>query len=328
MDARDSSTITIRNSTFTGFRAMQGGAIMVQVEATLMLNGSRLISNEAVKGGAVAIKGSSANAQVIVDSSLIGNSAEAGGALWIDSSVSALVSGCFFQQNKAQMYGGAIQNSGATALTIQGTRFVENSNVGGAGGAISLERGAVATTIVWCQFSRNTASKGGAVSSNLAPVRIAHSAFEANAARKLDDDAASCLLSGSNGGALLLTPARLVLVGSMPLCMPDQVLLHNLTFRSNAATDQGGSASRTRVRALRPMPCAEPCISSLRRCYPVRLRQGANRVVLRSRAALRLAGRALPELLVRCERRQRRTNHLVASQGSNLAERVGGHRHP
>jgi hypothetical protein len=240
MDARDSSTITIWNCTFTGFRAMLGGAILVQVEATLVLNNSRLIANEAVKVGAVGIRGSSANVQVIVDSSLIGNSAEVGGALWIDSSVSSLVSGCLFQQNKAQMYGGAVENAGAKSLIIQGTRFVENSNFGGAGGAVSLGRGAVATAIVSCQFIRNTASEGGAVSSNLAPVSVAHSDFEANAARKVDDGAQSCLLSGSNGGALLLTPARLVPVAGLPFCMLSQVLLHNLSFRSNSATDQGG----------------------------------------------------------------------------------------
>ena len=117
---------------------------------------------------------------------------------------------------------------------------MENSNFGGAGGAVSLGRGAVATAIVSCQFIRNTASEGGAVSSNLAPVSVAHSDFEANAARKVDDGAQSCLLSGSNGGALLLTPARLVPVAGLPFCMLSQVLLHNLSFRSNSATDQGG----------------------------------------------------------------------------------------
>jgi hypothetical protein len=250
MDARDSSTITIRNSTFTGFRAMQGGAILVSVEATLVLNSSRLIANEAVRGGAVYLKGSSEKLQAIVGTSFVGNSAEAGGALFVDSSVSALVSGCTFQRNRAQASGGAIENSGAPSLQIDSTRFVENSAPGGEGGAISLERGSVSTTIASCQFSRNAASKGGAVSSKLAPVRIAHCDFEANAALKLGDGSEGCTLTGSNGGALLLMPARLV-PGLLPFCMLDEVVLHNLTFRANAATDQGGVHSRTRMRAWR-----------------------------------------------------------------------------
>jgi predicted outer membrane repeat protein len=169
--------------------------------------------------------------------------------VWIDSSVSAIVSACKFQQNRAQMYGGAIQNAGATSLTIQGTRFIENSNLGGAGGAVSLERGTTATAILSCQFSGNTAAKGGAVSSNLAPVRIAHSAFEANAAQKPDDAVDSCSLSGANGGALLLTAAKLVPVAGLPVCTIDRIQLENLTFRSNTRSTKAVSGPTTHAHA-------------------------------------------------------------------------------
>eukprot|EP01117_Protostelium_nocturnum_P008853 TRINITY_DN3173_c1_g2_i1.p1 TRINITY_DN3173_c1_g2~~TRINITY_DN3173_c1_g2_i1.p1 ORF type:complete len:1688 (-),score=589.29 TRINITY_DN3173_c1_g2_i1:9-5072(-) len=173
-------TVKISNTTFTGNRAKNGGALHVHclynsVRSQLLMNNCNFDSNAAseVNGGAVMLYGGKSN---ITNSTFTKNTAPfSAGALFFWGS-EGLVSNCYFLGNSALgAAGGAILIGAYDSfinnydVTIQDSSFFNNN--GGAGGAIATDSQSVCSGpsaysvhSIRNQFFRNTAlAEGGAV---------------------------------------------------------------------------------------------------------------------------------------------------------------------
>jgi fibronectin-binding autotransporter adhesin len=184
--AANSILIVEASATFEKNTATMGGGIYslgsLQVaSSTFMLN---VAAGGGASGGAILNNGGSAT---ISASNFGNNSAVNGGA--IDSIKGTLtITGGTYSANNASAFGGAVDSSGTE--TISDASFVNNSAVGGVGGAI-FDQGTLAisgaTSII-----DNTASKGGGIANN-GTLSIANSSLSSNSAKAVGS-------SGSGGG--------------------------------------------------------------------------------------------------------------------------------
>lgn len=188
--ASGSGNLTIIDSSFTGFKATDGGAIYV---ASLISSAKLNISN----------------------SDFVKNTATSrGGAIYLYNVANANIDGdSLFQSNAATSYGGAIcavaGATGTVALTVSETDFISNrttNNSTGVGGGIYIQGTASATSFATLSlsgtyFSGNTSKNGGAINAttltnplnqNINALTIEESLFEGNTATL-------------NGGAVSLT---------------------------------------------------------------------------------------------------------------------------
>jgi hypothetical protein len=152
----------------------RGGALCSQ-SCALAINRSVFVSNSAVAGpggtaggpggfsgnpgsgvgGAIFVDADTAAAQFDKDA-CSGNSAEAGGAIYVTSGSSSGVSvdRCTFSTNNAPLFGGAIKASGL--MMVRRNSFLNNTS--GRGGAIDNDG---ALTVANCTFYNNSAGAGG-----------------------------------------------------------------------------------------------------------------------------------------------------------------------
>ena len=182
--ANTGENTTIKDSNFTENSAqLQGGAVAVYAPTEII--SSRFDSNTAENGGAVLLSCNSTN---ITKSNFTENSADEGGAVYCIGSYN-LIGDSNFTKNHASDNGGAVamlpyivprDNTVYTSTgyeyyynipyktgnnRITGSTFDENylSSEDGQGGAIYI-CGCENETIKECNFTNNTAYKGGAVS--------------------------------------------------------------------------------------------------------------------------------------------------------------------
>ena len=132
------STITIRESSFIGSSAKEGGVIYADLDSKLNIHTCSFDRNKAVKGGAIRVSGGSSVS--IIQSIFTNNIAEEGGALSIEQS-NVTLEGSVFDNNTATTSGsstlmgdgGAIFVCGQSNLSIIASDISNNSAVYGGG---------------------------------------------------------------------------------------------------------------------------------------------------------------------------------------------------
>ncbi len=252
----DNAVLNITASTFIGNDAIggdangvegnaQGGAISLSGTGDTLTIGqdSSFKSNQALgqdgnsNGGAIAITSPQSAANSITDTTFEENTSNknSGGAIYLNGTTTRLsIDESEFDENKAEMDGGAIQNVGAN-LSVQNTEFNGNEAQkavglrGGNGGAISSSRGTVALysdefneniandrggavsavqttlTVSWTDFTDNEASDewaGGAISDGFgSSANVSYSNFQSNSV-------------GGNGGAIVALSAASLTVNT------------------------------------------------------------------------------------------------------------------
>eukprot|EP00817_Percolomonadidae_sp_ATCC50343_P006484 CAMPEP_0117419140 /NCGR_PEP_ID=MMETSP0758-20121206/775_1 /TAXON_ID=63605 /ORGANISM="Percolomonas cosmopolitus, Strain AE-1 (ATCC 50343)" /LENGTH=1290 /DNA_ID=CAMNT_0005200053 /DNA_START=3606 /DNA_END=7475 /DNA_ORIENTATION=+ len=198
----ETSEVNLQNCSFINNRATHetkgtGGAIMVESINTLNIDDSHFDSNYALlSGGAIAINRAIISNSFLrysgaklVQSTFVNNSANYGGALYVDTEFILHILSSRFIKNKALLQGGAIQASGSSIATntsnygspsnlsyseifklkttfgflIDGSLFQENS--ANDGGALNLFSTHLSISIQRTTFKLNTAeNQGGSVS--------------------------------------------------------------------------------------------------------------------------------------------------------------------
>ena len=159
--------LTIRNSTFSGNQARQGGAIYSSLDATVtntLFENNHATSTQTGSGGAIYSGAPDANLYV-ADSTFNGNSAVTlwGSAIYSNSGTAGLtVERSLFSGNT----GGTTLYNHFGSMTINDSEFINNSTPFG-GGAIVYKEPLAASEINRTLFDSNTAAyAGGAVLNN------------------------------------------------------------------------------------------------------------------------------------------------------------------
>lgn len=155
IEAREAAKATVTGSTFSGNKAPAGGAI-ADIHDTLTVTGaaSTFTGNVVTGlGGAIVDSQGSLN---VTDASFRGNTADAGGAIFIDGTAAA-VNNSGFTRNHATSGGGAVYTR--TLLNLTGDSMSGN-RADGSGGALAV--GAVGNaTLSATHISGNTAGADG-----------------------------------------------------------------------------------------------------------------------------------------------------------------------
>jgi len=151
-------TVTATNTTIANSTAPGGGGIR-NSGGTLTLVDSRLENNSAPgtgnSGGGLYTNGPA----TLIDTTLTGNSAHYGGAIYTASGGTLTLTGCTVESNSAYSGGGAFINGGS--LVVQsGSRFSANS-VTSQGGALYNNGGSL--SVSGSVIENNTAAGGGAI---------------------------------------------------------------------------------------------------------------------------------------------------------------------
>ncbi len=153
-------TVNITGCSFESNESPYGGAIYVSgTTATLYIVGSRFEGNKATTyyGGAIYVL--SAKTLQVENTYFVGNTATSnGGAVNQGGAAASSFTGCSFDGNSSNGYGGAIYCSAGT-MTLRATDFVDN--VGKYAGAF-YQTYSVTSTFIDCDFEGNKATDSGA----------------------------------------------------------------------------------------------------------------------------------------------------------------------
>lgn len=193
---------TFMNDTFTGNKAVNGGAIYAENENITVSGNSRFEGNTASQNG---------------------------GAIYIlEGSTLTVEEGTTFSKNKADMNGGAIAGTWGdnSSLTVAGSYFTENT--ARSGGAIALWNPAINATYTVSNtiFNGNTATKKGGAIAILSETGVSGQVF-AKTEATFNGDEFTGNTAGESGGALHLEYANVTITDS--------------TFTANEAGQQGGA---------------------------------------------------------------------------------------
>ena len=155
-----------------------GGAIITY--GPLNITNSEFANNEAWDGGAISARSSSAVTTIsgsdFHDNRTTSTSLAEGGAILLEDSASATITGSHFATNHVSSYpsyGGAISSKGT--LSIIGSTF--EGNTASDGGAVALSG---PTSIVRSSFTGNVAFFGGACISGGGPLMVSETSFVGN----------------------------------------------------------------------------------------------------------------------------------------------------
>jgi len=165
------STLTLRDSTFTGnAAAINGGGITNASDSTLIISSSTFTDNTtSSSGGAIANLGT----LTIANSTFTGNAATFdGGALANVGTVQ--LTNSTFTGNTADNYGGAITPLGGTLTIVNSTLSGNTAVLGGGGIATGGTQLAVTTTIVNSTLTDNGAAFGGGITNMSATLTLAN----------------------------------------------------------------------------------------------------------------------------------------------------------
>lgn len=152
--------------------SVNGGAVFASTNSDLMWRGNATFGDNGCRpdagcnGGALFVALGS-NVSWEAETSFLGNTAEAGGAVVVintGSSAKWEAESSFDGNTAASDSGGAVfVGDGATAVWEANAYFSDNSALGSGGGAVMVAQGASATWDANASFSGNTATFGGAV---------------------------------------------------------------------------------------------------------------------------------------------------------------------
>ncbi|MEQ9617373.1 MAG: FG-GAP-like repeat-containing protein [Phycisphaerales bacterium] len=202
--------------TITGGDSTNGGGIFVDGAGPSIRN--CVIEMNQASGGGGGIYLSDAFLTTIEHCTFDTNTSSAGGAIMVTNfSDDVLISGCAFLGNSAvggPEAGGAIFVESGLATIIVGCTFTSNSAP--LGGAIHVNSGAAAALalVEGCIFTMNTAGSGGAIWSSGTDFDCVQSSFVSNSATDI------------GGGVALQNSSRAI----------------NCIFDDNSSTNQGGGA--------------------------------------------------------------------------------------
>lgn len=177
--------IVIKNITFiNGFNG-DGGAIVIDKNADVIIRDCTFRSNHAKKlGGAIINFGSLTLENVVFE----GNVAEMEGAA-LDNQPGAdmTISGCSFRQNNSAKNGGALMNMSDEPVRISDTEFVRNSAATD-GGVINNNANSAQLFVDDCRFIDNRSGAGGGAIANWGNVTISNSQFQSNFSKTNGND--------------------------------------------------------------------------------------------------------------------------------------------
>ena len=209
--------LTITNSEFTGNKAVGGGAVYPRFPAAgTTIIGCTFRDNQATGGSSNGWGGAlllwDGAVVAIIDSTLIDNRADLGGAVHVTPNSQLFVRRSTFTNNSARASGGGIQNFG-TASVIDST--LAANSAASSGGAISNSRNDSDNTVL---SVRNTTLIGNSASATGGGISSAASAFIVNVT--LNGNSANA------GGGVSVSGSSTI---------------SNSTFSGNSATTAGGA---------------------------------------------------------------------------------------
>ncbi|KZX10436.1 transglutaminase domain-containing protein [Methanobrevibacter curvatus] len=247
--------ITKENLTFTGASATNPATLSGENISRIAWVNANNITFKYIKfinGNGNTLGGTAITtyAKITVDNcTFLNNTGESGAAIFIYPQASnSIIKNSIFNNNQGIqastdnfVQGGAIR-SGTTNLTITDSTFTNNFALND-GGAISIANG-TGTKIINCKFINNSANMGGAIRISDSEATISDSLFNQNNASNVGiifilNGSATILNSNftsnkaNNGGA----------VGIYNRTINDNkiIILKNLVFDSNTATNMGGA---------------------------------------------------------------------------------------
>ena len=178
-------TLNIRETTFVGNKAIEGGTINSQRQVHLQIINCVFKDNSAqvVAGAIVAAFNVTLNIQ---GTTFLGNKAWQPGAIQVEQQVHLRITNCTFENNSAQNIAGAIGAADNVTLDIQRTTFVGNKALAHDGGAIGASHNAT-LILRETSFIDNKASLvGGAITVHTASyLAITNCAFEDNSSQQM-----------------------------------------------------------------------------------------------------------------------------------------------
>lgn len=136
----DGATLTLTNCTLAGNISGAGGGIFISSDSTVAINHCLFSGNSATNDGG-AIDNENYSTLIIDGSTLTGNSAQRGGAIFNDFGTNTL-SHCQLLSNSAAN-GGAIDNDTNSVLTVDYSTFSFNVGTNYGGGIINTNGGTV-----------------------------------------------------------------------------------------------------------------------------------------------------------------------------------------
>jgi hypothetical protein len=167
--------------TFRGNRAGDTGGAIVHFGNTVDIRDSQFIDNTATAGG--AIRTALSAAATVANCTFTGNSAQAGGAVWIDA-IGSTLTNCTFQSNSANFANGSHGGSGGAVLSTQPVTLADcifhQNTTDQEGGAIKDSSNGLA--LAGCLFDRNQATFGGGVSISSSTQPFINCTFSGNSA--------------------------------------------------------------------------------------------------------------------------------------------------
>jgi predicted outer membrane repeat protein len=255
--AYDATTLaTVTDSVFTGNTAeWEGGALLVQWSATLVLSACRLEGNSAMWGGALHCH--AAATLSLRDSVLRGNSArDGGGAILVHDWGTATLTATDFSDNTAQNNGGAVWVGDSNTNTqISACYFARNTTSGG-GGAVHGRDGAP-LDIQDSTFAANSAWTGGAVYVCCNGILTLAGAYFAD---NYAADTGGALYADGQYSQIQVRDADFVnngswMGGAVQFSGLTEPLLQNCFLVANSATGVGGAVRSESCTNLRLLGC-------------------------------------------------------------------------
>jgi predicted outer membrane repeat protein len=264
---RNTSTLTVTDSTFSGNQATNAGGAIDNDHGNLTVSGCTFSSNSAIFGGAIYNNGGSAavtNCSFSANS-VANNGLGRGGALYNQGGTLAVVNSTL-DNNTSDFRGGAIDNVLGGEVTVTGSTLTGNS-AHSSGGAITNESGTLTVyastlsgnsvtaaggtggavdnldilTVNGGLVSNNSASNGGAIFNDTAGVATIGTALSGNRAT----NTGGALYN--NGGSMAVVNAPLTsnfaddVGGAIDNVGNGQLSVTNSTLTANKATNNGGA---------------------------------------------------------------------------------------
>ena len=159
----DGGHLTVKNLTMVDASALaaSGGAIRLRNHGHASVSDSSFIGNRAESGGAIGVDSFGANARLTVRRSrFYGNRAiRWGGAVSLIGG-SALIAKSSFTQNSAGASGGAINLYNHARLEATNSSFLDSGGAGWGGNALAVENGSDATLTHVTMYNRNPSGTG------------------------------------------------------------------------------------------------------------------------------------------------------------------------
>lgn len=173
---------SVSNSSFTGNRAPQGGAISVGSRSVVEVKNSVVDGNFA-GNGAASFSENKKTRVTWENCSLTNNVAQSqGGALFVDSGSQVSVFGGVISNNTAHSDGGAVCAGGSVYVALHNITLCGNRANANGGALLSLTEGNVVQS-VGCSFSENHAgTRGGAFTSISGAFYFTDCQFDGNSA--------------------------------------------------------------------------------------------------------------------------------------------------